>query len=245
MDNLIKCKSPFSPWLDRKQPLPNRFLKKGHVDPIPERGSNWDCFLALEECWPLYIANELKWESLDKSIHDTEVFLDTVFKLIPDLDGEELDSEEKYMIESNKECVPPAPCLPIYIITIKNKMEERVVYIGKTSASNRFANGHSAALKLHDPKYNGFEKRLYRCSVWFYINNEYVCLEWLKPNTIPSEVLDCIESHLIWCAQPELNVDKKNENYSKWCFFIHIQNFTGESSLLNDVFAAGIKKSIN
>lgn len=245
MDKLIKCKSPFSPWLDRKQPLSNRFIEEDYVDPIPEKGANWDCFLALEECWPLYIANELKWESLDKSIQETDVFLDNASELISGLGGGWLDSEEKYMIESSEDCVPPTPCLPIYIVTIKNETEERVVYIGKTSASNRFSNGHSVALKLHNPKYNGFEKRLYRCSVWFNINNEYACLEWLKPNTIPSKVLDSIESHLIWCAQPELNIGKKNRNYSKWCFFIHIQNFTGKSSLLNDVFAAGIKNSIN
>ncbi len=244
MKDLIKYKSPFSAWLDRKQPLPSRFLEKDFVDAVPKRGDNWDCFLALEECWPLYRANDLKWESLKESIEDTKIFLQNAATSISGLEGGWLDSEEKIMIESNVECKPPKQCLPIYIMTIKNAVEERVVYIGKTSSNNRFSNGHTAALKLHNPKYKAYDKKLYRCSVWFFLQEEYACLEWLKPENIAYEVLDSIESHLIWCAQPELNTDKMKQNQSKWNFFIHIQNFTNESPLLNNVFAAGIKNSI-
>ena len=248
MKEMVKCKSPFSAWLDRKQPLSSRFIEKGFIDVIPQKGDNLDCFLALEECWPLHKANDLEWESLDKSIKDTELFLRKIANCISGLNGCWLDLEEQNMINdllgSNEKCCPPKPCLPIYIITVKNDDEERVVYVGKTSSSNRFSNGHLIALKLHNPKYDGYEKRLYRCSVWFYLQDEYVCLEWLKPDSIAYEILDSVESHLIWCAQPELNVDKKSRNQSKWCFFIHIQNFTKKSGLLNDTFALGIKNSV-
>lgn len=244
MKELIKCKSPFSAWLNRKQSLSSRFIEDGFIDKIPEIGEYWECFLALEECWPLFKANDLKWESLSESIRDTAEFLQIADERISGLGGAWLDSEEKMMLEEDENCKPPKPCLPIYIMTIKNDSEERIVYIGKTSANNRFSNGHTAALKLHNPIYNGYEKRLYRCSIWFYLQDEYTCLEWLKPEKIAYEVLDSIESHLIWCAQPELNIDKMGNNQSKWSFFIHIQNFTGEGSLLNDVFAAGIQNSI-
>ena len=57
---------------------------------------------------------------------------------------------------------PPFGCYNIYFITIYNEHEEKLVYIGKTdSKKSRFSNGHLAALKLHNPIYNGYNKRVY------------------------------------------------------------------------------------
>lgn len=57
------------------------------------------------------------------------------------------DHENLYAIESELGR-PPLACKPIYIMTVKKKDVEEVVYIGKTnSSSNRFGNGHAAITK--------------------------------------------------------------------------------------------------
>ena len=112
---------------------------------------------------------------------------------------------------------------------------EELVYVGKTKNTSRFDGGHSAALKLHAPKYNIKQKKIYRSTVWFHDNNDYISLDWIQPETLALELLDSIESHLIFSFQPELNTDKKKKPLAKWDFSIHIQNFL-EGGFLNDKF---------
>ncbi|NLO41999.1 MAG: hypothetical protein GX109_03080 [Bacteroidales bacterium] len=63
---------------------------------------------------------------------------------------------------------PPECCYNVYFITTYYDKGERLVYIGKTdSQKSRFVNGHLAALKLHNPKYNMFNKRIYFGTIIF------------------------------------------------------------------------------
>ena len=117
------------------------------------------------------------------------------------------------------------PSLPIYLITCTEDENEELVYVGKTENTSRFTGGHSAALKLHAPEYANKEKRIYRSTVWFHNDDEYISLDWVQPQQLAVELLDSVESHLIYSFQPKLNTAKKKKKYAKWDFYIHIQNF--------------------
>ena len=52
------------------------------------------------------------------------------------------------------------------------RTEEKLVYIGKTdSKSSRFSNGHLVALKLHNPRYQKYYKRVYFGTIMFLNKN--------------------------------------------------------------------------
>jgi len=110
---------------------------------------------------------------------------------------------------------PPIPCLPIYIITCTDEKEETIVYIGKTKNDNRFTGGHTAALKLLSPEFENKKKKIYRCAIWFHFNDEYIVLDWIRPEELALEILDSIESQLIYHFKPMLNTNKKNKNFRK------------------------------
>ncbi|MAF32351.1 MAG: hypothetical protein CMF60_09135 [Magnetococcales bacterium] len=120
------------------------------------------------------------------------------------------------------------------IITTTYNNVETVQYVGKTQNTNRFKGGHSISLKLHNPLYEGHIKRIYLCSVWFYFNDEYIALEWIKPEETALNLLDIIESNIIYGLKPHLNVQKKNTP-PQIGFNIHIQNFC-DTKVLNDEF---------
>ncbi|MCK5450861.1 MAG: hypothetical protein KAI70_03760 [Candidatus Omnitrophica bacterium] len=222
---------PLSPWSKGKQPLPERLYGKIKDDNPDE---SWDVWISMEEMGPIYKAKEMDWLSLKDSRDRTQQYLKEASELINGLEGGWLDGEERLMLFKELG-EPPKPCLPLYIITCGKGKEEKVVYAGITKNSSRFKGGHLASLKLHHPKYEGKLKRVYRCSIWFHFNGEYIFLDWIQPDSVAVELLDSIESQFIYHFQPELNTRKKKKNYTKWEFSIHIQNFLKEA-FLNDTF---------
>lgn len=99
---------------------------------------------------------------------------------------------------------------------------EELVYVGKTKNTSRFNGGHSAALKLHAPEYSNKQKKIYRSTVWFHNDEEYISLDWIQPEALAHELLDSIESHLIYQFQPSLNIEKKIKPTAKWEFYVHM-----------------------
>jgi len=227
-----KITSPLSAWINRNHPLPERFYQETFED-IPDE-ENWSVWVSLEETCLLHDVGQLNWLSLKDSIKITHEYLETCGELITGLEGAWLDGEEQIMIlEEIGE--PPIPCLPIYMIAIKNDREEKIVYIGKTKSDSRFNGGHTTAIKLHHPKYKDYEKIIYRCSIWFHFNDEYIVLDWVKPESLGLKLLDSIESQMIFDIKPELNVNKVRKNYANWEFTIHIQNLIN-GGFMNDYF---------
>lgn len=222
---------PLSSWINRTHPLPERFYNAGHQDKPKD---HWDVWLSVEEVAPLYLAQEMKWLSLKESRENTARYLEESSKLISGLDGGWLDKYEQELI-LEKLGKPPLPSLPIYLISCSNGTEENLVYVGKTKNTSRFAGGHTAALKLHNPKLRNTTKKIYRSTVWFYNNDEYISLDWIQPEDMALQLLDSVESHLIYNFKPELNINKKKNVSAKWDFYIHIQNFL-EGNFLNDTF---------
>jgi hypothetical protein len=221
---------PLSGWIDRRHPLPARFYQKDFSDQVDV---NWIAWLSLQEVCELHEVNNMKWLSLADARKNTRDYLDQASDIIDGLQGAWLDSEEQEWILSELGH-PPSPCLPIYLICVSGKNHpEEVVYVGKTMVASRFTGGHSAALKLHAPDYSQLKKKLYRATIWFYIDDEYIALDWIQPQDLALEILDSVESQLIFNFQPKLNVSKMNKDYTKWPFYIHIQNaLTG--GFLND-----------
>jgi len=218
-----KLRSPLTSWIDRKHPLPARFYTPGHVD-IPD--DKWATWLGLEEVSPLHLADSLEWLGLKESRRITAQYLSDAGSLISGLSGAWLDGEEREWILEDLGA-PPEPCLPIYIITTGDGNSEQAVYIGKSKTNSRFSGGHSAALKLHAPVYRRLRKRIYRCSIWFHDNRDYIALEWMEPESLALEFLDSIESQLIFKFKPPLNTLKKNNYCATKPVLLHIQNFSG------------------
>jgi len=176
----------------------------------------------------------MQWLSLKDARSLTNNYLEEASDLINGLEGGWLDCEEQEWI-LEEIGGPPIPSLPIYLISCKTHESETLVYVGKTKNTSRFSGGHAAALKLHELKYAGMEKFVYRATAWFYLDDEYIALDWIEPEAIALDLLDSIESQLIFYLQPELNTSKKKKNCTRWDFGIHIQNFL-EGGFLNDTF---------
>lgn len=222
---------PLSSWINRTHPIPERFYTPGHVD---DPSNDWGVWLSIEEVAPIHKANEMNWISLIESRSRTNDYLERASELINGLSGGWLDRWEQEVIQENIG-QPPLPSLPIYLITCSDSNSEELVYVGKTENKSRFTGGHSATLKLHAPEYTNKIKKIYRGTIWFHYNNEYISLDWIQPETLAIELLDSVESHLIYSFQPALNTSKRKRNCAKWDFYIHIQNFL-DTNFLNDTF---------
>lgn len=229
LNSNMKIESPLLSWVNREESLPNRFIENNITD-TPNKPNQWSVWISIEEMKPLHQVNEMHWQSLIKTRKLTNAYLKNASSLINGLSGGWLDNEERIMI-LDELGEPPIPCYPIYFITCSDNQNENVVYVGKTNNINRFTGGHTAALKLHDPKFAGNKKLIYRGCVWFYLNNEYISLDWIQPEELAHELIESIESQLIYYFQPELNTQKKKRNYAKWIFSIHIQNFLNRNFL--------------
>ena len=121
----------------------------------------------------------------------------------------------------------------IYFISIYDESNERIVYIGKTDAKgSRFANGHKAALKLHDPIYKDYYRRVYFGTITFLSESgDYLPLEFIRTYKLAKRYLTEMEALLITYFKPELN--ERKEKYSKLAnLVIHVQNFTDVSDYL-------------
>ncbi|MGL5903559.1 MAG: hypothetical protein ACRCZO_12825, partial [Cetobacterium sp.] len=192
-------------------------------------------FISLDRHYYIHNIEEASGQSLSISWDKTNEYIKKALSFINADYDDVLDKEEVGTIEQ-KMGKAPKHCYPIYIVTVGKEETEKVVYIGKTSAKkNRFKGGHSVALKLHDPKYDGMVKNVYLgCVVFLTKEKDYLPLEWIYPKNKALELLDNVESYLIYRFSPELNIQKKQKNYCKYDFCFHIQNFSGHSNFLND-----------
>jgi len=222
---------PLGAWVNRNLPISSRFYEPNHID---EPKDDWSVWLSIEEVAPLHLVMDMNWQSLKDSRLLTKQYLERVSDLISGLEGGWLDGEEQEWIKEELGD-PPNPSLPIYLVTCCDGNDEKVVYVGKTKNTSRFSGGHAVALKLQNPAYNHFTKKIYRAGIWFHDDDEYIALDWIQPAGLSFDLLDSIESHLIYQLQPELNTSKKGKPCSKWDFYMHIQNFL-DGKFLNDTF---------
>ncbi|MGM3160257.1 hypothetical protein ACS25C_05650 [Dickeya undicola] len=224
---------PLQAWYEGRKCLSLRFFGQNVSD---NPSNDWCAWLSIQECCPLHQVNSLSWVGLHEARKNTTSFLE---KVRDEFNGElpVLIYGEKKEIIKKKFGIPPKPSLPIYLISCSNMDDtnEHIVYVGKTVNSKRFIGGHSAALKLLNPKYNNMKKRLYRATPWFYDGKDYISLDWINPTSLAVELLDFIESHLIYNLKPELNTSKKKNEDTRHYFYLHIQNFLS-TGFLNDKF---------
>lgn len=222
--------SQIDAWLDRLHPLPKRFSLGRGAD---IEDAHWLIFIAINEVHPLHLADSIEWEGLTESSIKAKKYVNDAINALGSDQVEEIGDKNRVI---SKLGAPPKVAMNIYIITIKNCDEEKVVYIGKTASKFRFADGHAAALKLHSPKFDGTEKLIYRCSVTVSLD-DWVLLEWIEPLCIAQNILDDVESRLIHEFKPELNTLKIKSDIAKHKAAIHIQNVIHEckqGSFLND-----------
>lgn len=221
--------SPLYGWVNKQAALPRRYSMAPDEDELPvadASANEWSVSVALDEALPLHSIAEANWQSFAQTRRATDAYLKEADALIDGLWGRWLDSEERDLIISTLG-EPPAFCLPIYVVSVGQGKDERVVYIGKTSASTRFSNGHRVGLKLHHPEYAQLVKTVYRCSVLLYVHDEYVALEWIEPEALAAKILDQVESVPIYALQPELNIAKRcRKPKVDKPIEVHIQNFT-------------------
>lgn len=225
---------PLEPWIMGNESItPQNFFQ--NRKPCLELGA----FIGLDECCELYLANTIDTGNLYDSWRKNEEYIKKVCAITgtDEESGYDLDREEKYWI-LKKLGEPPVCCYNIYFITIYNEYEEKLVYIGKTdSKSSRFSNGHLVALKLHNPRYQKYYKRVYFGTIMFLSEEkEYIPLEFIRPYKDAAKYLAGMEGILIERLKPELNV--KHEAFSdlEGLSVIHIQNFTEKTEFFNDKF---------
>jgi hypothetical protein len=107
---------------------------------------------------------------------------------------------------------PPIAACPIYFLTARRASADNVMYIGKTSSrGGRFKSGHRAIGELHNPEFDGQEKRIYMASVCLLSGDDYLPLEWMQPLEEAEVILDHVEWQLIHHFQPPLNKQKRSE----------------------------------
>jgi hypothetical protein len=227
-----KAYSPLGPWLGRTDSL-SSFVDLSSRKPSEELGG----FIALDISLPIHESIDLAAQSLAQAWRDTSDYVNQALEIIHSDKPLWLDREEVQMIKEQLG-QPPTHCYPIYIFSVGSDKEERPVYIGKTSSENgRFSGGHLACTKLHNPKYDGLQKRLYLgCVMLLDEGQEYLPLEWVHPYEDAEQLLRDIEAQLIYHFKPELNTLLKKKPIAKFRTQIHLQNMSGFSDFLNDVF---------
>lgn len=234
--------SMLAPWLKGNESItPKNF----YMDNKPnfELGA----FLGIDEYIDLYKAYEFDSGNLEESWAKTREYIERTFSIINKNLDELLENDEVYMRLDNeqKDMIlkelgnPPLCSYNIYIITIYNDTEEKIVYIGKTdSKKSRFQNGHLAALKLHNPKYEGYKKRVYFGTIVFLNKSDYIPLEYIIPLEYARTLLSYTESILINYFKPELNTLLIDSKIDIPKIQFHIQNFTDTSPFLNNIFVS-------
>lgn len=227
------------------------YLRIGYL-PILDRyrlkdiNSEFGCFIALDVCLPLYKVLEMDSQSLEDTWGNVNDYVSDAFRIIMDEYREELGiSEEDKLRDVDKEIIneiksqlqtPPAACYPLYFISVGDGDNEKLVYIGKTSArTHRFSGGHSAALKLHAPKYEGLSKHIYFGTVVFLDNDKnYMPLEFIQPLEDAKNLLSNLEAGLIYNLKPELNSTYVNKNYALFDMYVNFENHSWRPKLLKN-----------
>lgn len=227
---------PLSPWIiGNSSVTPNNF----YIDNRPDLSKG--VFIALDVAIDLHLAHTVITGTLESSWKENQAYIEKACALANT--GEEndydLDSEEKLMI-LDELGEPPECSYNVYFITIYNETEEKIVYIGKTdSKSGRFSNGHLAALKLHNPKYSSYQKRVYFGTITLLSEKmAYVPLEFVTPYENAKRYLNGAEAFLIAHFYPELNLRKEKVGIFEEVSQIHIQNFSGVSDFMKDYFVS-------
>lgn len=206
------------------------------VAPFMEYGG----FVTLDVAVPLHQTVELQPESLGVAWKKAKEFVDRALVLVDMDEPMGLDKEESLMIrEALGE--PPSGARPLYLISVGDGENERIVYIGKTASNTaRFRGGHPAITRLHDPKYDTLSKRVYLGQVMLLsAEKDYLPLEWIQPTALGDEILSSIEAQLIHHLQPELNTQHRRHNNAKWPVSLHIQNCVDGSNILDGKFSWG------
>ncbi|MDM0891428.1 hypothetical protein QTI69_10600 [Clostridium perfringens] len=214
-------------WLNGNESItPQNFILNNKPD------LSLGSFIAFDECIDLYKANEFDSGNLEDSWNKTRDYIYEALELVNG-DIEEcgvgyLDNEDKYLI-LDKLGEPPLGSYNIYMITIYNDTEEKIVYIGKTdSKKSRFYNGHLTALRLHKPIYDYYKKRVYFGIIVFLDSNtDYLPLEYIQPLELAKNFLAETEKVLINYFKPELNRKNVTSIGYEISTIFHIQNFTG------------------
>lgn len=224
---------PLRPWiLGNESVTPSNFY--GKLKPNFEMGA----FVALDLAVDLYMANTVDTGNLRESWERNKEYIDCVCEItgIGAENGFDLDNEEKRWI-INELGEPPECCYNLYFITIYNEIEEKLVYVGKTdSKKSRFVNGHSAALKLHNPIYQMYNKRIYFGTIMFLSETEYIPLEFITPYNLAEKYLGEMEAFLIDRLNPELNIKKEQIGELENLSVVHVQNFSNVSMFMHDYF---------
>ena len=223
--------SPLQSWIERKDAL------RGFVNiDVKQPNHEFGAFLGLDFSVPFHEAGRLEAQSLDASWAKTDLYVRRSLEIIGAQGPLWLDRKEVEMIVSTLGPPPPA-CYPMYIVTVGTQQDERAVYVGKTSAKvRRFQSGHQVATKLHAPKYDGLQKRIYQgCITLLSDEEDYLPLEWIHPLTSADTILRSAEAQLIYDIQPELNTHHRKTCNASVPIRLHIQNFSG-TELLNDHF---------
>lgn len=226
---------PLSPWITGNSSVtPSNFYNN---KPDLSKGA----FIALDVAIDLHLAHTITTGTLENSWKDNQRYIEKAC-IIAD-SGEEtdfdLDSDDKLMILEELGEAPECS-YNIYFITIYNETEEKVVYIGKTDSENgRFTNGHLAALKLHNPQYSSYQKRVYFGTITLLsADMAYIPLEFVTPYENAKRYLNGAEAFLIDRLNPELNTRKEKIDVFEEVSHIHIQNFSGVSDFMKDVFVS-------
>ncbi|MEF7438284.1 hypothetical protein V4V36_13540 [Paenibacillus lautus] len=206
----------------------------------------YGCFIALDVCLPLYKVLEINAQSLQDTWGKIDDYVTNSLRIITDVYGEEIEIDAKDKLRDvDREIIneieyrlkePPRACYPLYFISVGDGIDERLVYVGKTSSkTHRFSGGHSAALKLHAPKYEGLSKHIYFGTVVFLDNNKnYMPLEFIQPFEDAKSLLSNLEAGLIFNLQPELNSIYLNNSYALFDMYVNIENHSSRPGLLQN-----------
>ncbi|WP_144647261.1 hypothetical protein [Priestia megaterium] len=228
------------------------YLGAGYI-PILDRyrlkdiNSEYGCFIGLDVCFPLYKVLDMEAQSLEGTWNEVNDYVTNAFNIIADGNGKEVEIKEdmklRYVgefidkIKSQQKASPPTACYPIYFISVGDNEDEKLVYIGKTSAkTHRFSGGHRAALKLHAPEYEGLSKHIYFGTVVFLDHKKkYMPLEFIRPLEDAESLLSNLEAGLIYNLKSELNTTYLNKNYARFDMLINIENHSSRSDLLRSM----------
>lgn len=225
---------PLEPWIMGNGSItPENFY--GKLKPDLKMGA----YISLDKAVDLYLANTVDTGNLRDSWRLNKEYIEKVCEItgVDEENGYDLDNEEKrWILDELGE--PPECCYNLYFITIYNETEEKLVYVGKTdSKKSRFVNGHLAALKLHHPMYNGYNKRIYFGTIMFLSEmKEYVPLEFITPYNLAEKYLGEMEAFLIDRLNPELNVKSEKIGELEELDVVHIQNFSDMTLFMHNCF---------
>lgn len=225
------------PWIQGNRNLtPKNFY--ANVRPCIEMGA----FVTLDIAVDLHLAHTVDTGNLYDSWHKNKKYIKNACEIVNVDENNSFDLEredEIWITQALGE--PPESCYNLYFVTVYNETEEKLVYIGKTdSKKSRFVNGHLVALKLHNPMYNEYCKRVYFGTIMFLSKDkQYIPLEFITLFGGAEKYLNEIEAFLISWFNPELNVKNEKIGKMKDLAIIHIQNFSEVSHFLHDYMVYG------